>query len=97
MIVRVQGDRQYRLDAAAQRELDEIDGRLIEATRRKDAEETHRLLKLFAGELGVHINVLTDQYLLEGIQAAAKKSENPKALLAYATKAHPPTHRKKLS
>ena len=44
MIVRVQGDRQYRLDAAGQRELDEIDGRLIEAVRARNAEEAHRLL-----------------------------------------------------
>jgi hypothetical protein len=57
--------------------------------------ETHRLLKLFAGELGVPIGELTNQYLLEGIHAAAKKDSNLKALLAYATKAHPSTSKKK--
>ncbi len=44
MIVRVQGDRQYRLDEAARRELDEIDARLIGAVRGGDAVEAHRIL-----------------------------------------------------
>lgn len=44
MIVRVQGDRQYRLDEAARRELDEIDARLIAAVRGGDAVEAHRIL-----------------------------------------------------
>ncbi len=44
MIVRVQGERQYRLDEAAQRELERIDGRLIAAVKGKDAEEAHHLL-----------------------------------------------------
>jgi hypothetical protein len=44
MIVRVQGERQYRLDDAARRELEEIDGRLVGAVRGGDAEATHQLL-----------------------------------------------------
>jgi len=44
MIVRVQGERQYRLDEAAQRGLEGIDGRLIEAVKGGDAEGAHRLL-----------------------------------------------------
>lgn len=44
MIVRIQGAGQYRLDGAAQHELESIDTRLIEAVSRGDATEAHTLL-----------------------------------------------------
>ncbi len=44
MIVRVQGDRQYRLDDEAQEELSALDGHLIEAVKGGDATRAHDLL-----------------------------------------------------
>ncbi len=44
MIVRVQGDRQYRLDGEAQSRLLGLDDRLVEAVRAAEAEQSHALL-----------------------------------------------------
>ena len=44
MVVRIQGAGQYRLDAAAQAELDALDGEVIAAVDRKDIEGAHALL-----------------------------------------------------
>ena len=44
MIVRVQGNGQYRLDGAAQDELVSIDARLVAALERGTADEAHPLL-----------------------------------------------------
>lgn len=44
MIVRIQGAGQYRLDGAAQSELQSIDAHLVAAVGRGDAAEAHTLL-----------------------------------------------------
>jgi len=44
MIVRIQGDGQYRIDEAAQAELSSIDAQLFDAVKSGGAEEAHNLL-----------------------------------------------------
>lgn len=44
MVVRIQGAGQYRLDAATQVELDNLDKEVIAAVERKDIEAAHGLL-----------------------------------------------------
>ncbi len=46
MIVRIQGDGQYRLDESAQAELSSLDAQLFDAVKSGGAEEAHNLLTL---------------------------------------------------
>lgn len=44
MVVRIQGAGQYRLDEAAEQELDRLDHGIVEAVERRDLEAAHALL-----------------------------------------------------